>query len=372
MIVTEDSDEEKRYEMAKRTSSGQITLITRSFGRGVDFTCLDSTVLKNGGVHVIQTFFSQEPSEEIQIKGRTARQGNKGSFSFLLKKEDIIGDFGLSENETNTCIASVSCYLVLVEKRGKIYDNICQGKEKLAELKENDHKESMGFLSNIHKGGTKEVYDYLVAKNTYFQNIKCKSSKPLHIVMALDSSGSMGMNYKEPWYMLIEAVKFYLSNRIDSGHLDDIISIVIYDHSVRKVVTQQPIKDTLNNINSILQYYGGGTSFYEAIIQSHLILKATDLNKYEIAFLFLSDGADSTGDEEMVNLGKELGPKGIKTFTYAFGKHANGNKLENMAAIHGYGAKYLASDISRTETGGTGPNHSTKEAIKTLLININQ
>ncbi|CAF0952614.1 unnamed protein product, partial [Brachionus calyciflorus] len=33
------------------------------------------SMLNNGGVHVIQTFFSDDPSEEIQIMGRTARQG---------------------------------------------------------------------------------------------------------------------------------------------------------------------------------------------------------------------------------------------------------------------------------------------------------
>ena len=61
------------------TVSGAISLIIRDFGRGTDFKCLDNEVLDSGGIHVIQSFFSAEISEEI-IKGRTARQGCRGSY----------------------------------------------------------------------------------------------------------------------------------------------------------------------------------------------------------------------------------------------------------------------------------------------------
>jgi preprotein translocase subunit SecA len=44
---------------------GHITLFTKSFGRGTDFKCTNKIVLANGGVHVIQAFFSEELSEEV-------------------------------------------------------------------------------------------------------------------------------------------------------------------------------------------------------------------------------------------------------------------------------------------------------------------
>jgi preprotein translocase subunit SecA len=59
---------------------GSITLMIRDFGRGTDFKCYDTQILQDGGVHVIQAFFSTEKSEETQIKGRTARQGANGSY----------------------------------------------------------------------------------------------------------------------------------------------------------------------------------------------------------------------------------------------------------------------------------------------------
>jgi hypothetical protein len=39
--------------------------LTKCFGRGTDFIARDDIVAANGGVHVIQTFLSEELSEEI-------------------------------------------------------------------------------------------------------------------------------------------------------------------------------------------------------------------------------------------------------------------------------------------------------------------
>ncbi|KAJ1475054.1 hypothetical protein T484DRAFT_1969153, partial [Baffinella frigidus] len=53
-----------------------------------------------GGIHVVQTFLSEEYSEEVQIKGRTARQGKKGSFALVLNAKDLV-HFDISEEELN-------------------------------------------------------------------------------------------------------------------------------------------------------------------------------------------------------------------------------------------------------------------------------
>ncbi len=59
---------------------GKITILTESFARGTDFKIFDKSINEIGGLHVIQTFISSDLSEYIQTRGRTARQGNKGSF----------------------------------------------------------------------------------------------------------------------------------------------------------------------------------------------------------------------------------------------------------------------------------------------------
>ena len=73
----------------KATHSGQVTLLSREHGRGLDFHCVDKKVDELGGLHVVQTFLSEELSEEIQIRGRTARQKNKGSFQMILLEKDL-------------------------------------------------------------------------------------------------------------------------------------------------------------------------------------------------------------------------------------------------------------------------------------------
>lgn len=61
-----------------------ITLMSSAFGRGTDFILLDEKVKLSGGLHVIHAFLSHDESEEIQIKGRTARQNSKGSYDCIL------------------------------------------------------------------------------------------------------------------------------------------------------------------------------------------------------------------------------------------------------------------------------------------------
>ena len=80
---------EKDQFVKSATRAGNISLLTKSFGRGTDFVVLVDELIYNGGVHVIQTFFSDDEAEEVQIKGRTARQGEHGSFSMILSLESL-------------------------------------------------------------------------------------------------------------------------------------------------------------------------------------------------------------------------------------------------------------------------------------------
>jgi hypothetical protein len=86
-VITEaveaDGDKMKHY-VGAATRSGAVTLLTRVHGRGLDFVCHDEKVEEAGGVLVVQTFLSIDHSEEIQIRGRTARQGKAGQFVLVL------------------------------------------------------------------------------------------------------------------------------------------------------------------------------------------------------------------------------------------------------------------------------------------------
>jgi len=98
-IINSDTRKDNvSMKVRKATTTGNITLLTREHGRGLDFICHDKTVEQNGGLHVVQTFLSEELSEEIQIKGRTARGKNKGSFQIILLAKDL-NKFGITAEE---------------------------------------------------------------------------------------------------------------------------------------------------------------------------------------------------------------------------------------------------------------------------------
>jgi len=81
------------------TRQGMVTLSTRAFGRGTDFKIFDDRMEDCGGMHVMQTFFSHEISEEVQIQGRCARQGHTGSYSMVLKIGSLVTKFKLRETD---------------------------------------------------------------------------------------------------------------------------------------------------------------------------------------------------------------------------------------------------------------------------------
>ena len=46
-------------------------------------------MIDSGRVHVIQAFFTSDVTKEIQIKGRAAHQGTKGSYSMVLNSKTL-------------------------------------------------------------------------------------------------------------------------------------------------------------------------------------------------------------------------------------------------------------------------------------------
>ncbi|XP_034172395.2 uncharacterized protein LOC117600723 isoform X1 [Osmia lignaria lignaria] len=119
-----------------------VTLATRGMGRGVDFKS-SVAVEKSGGVHVIQTFFSLDIKEEIQIKGRTARKDNKGSYELILCKEHLINARFLEGEE------AVVNYDSLSKSREQKIKTKGSNNEKRIEKSESNHNTTMDFLESF-------------------------------------------------------------------------------------------------------------------------------------------------------------------------------------------------------------------------------
>jgi hypothetical protein len=135
-IVTEKTTNLPFY-VAKATEAGNVTLFPRVFGRGLDFISRDTAVDAAGGVHVIQTFFSEFQSEEIQIRGRTARQSKRGTYKMILLSTDLEDLLDLEIAEVTRLYEGSAFYDQLSAKRNekvatkvqKLLRNECHAKE---------------------------------------------------------------------------------------------------------------------------------------------------------------------------------------------------------------------------------------------------
>eukprot|EP01126_Amoeba_proteus_P035443 TRINITY_DN3575_c0_g1_i3.p1 TRINITY_DN3575_c0_g1~~TRINITY_DN3575_c0_g1_i3.p1 ORF type:complete len:257 (-),score=77.58 TRINITY_DN3575_c0_g1_i3:133-903(-) len=229
-----------------------------------------------------------------------------------------------------------------MEQRNTAYLSKCKAKEKLVHEKLQDHQNTTLLVSNILSKKLDEALDQMITWNTFLK-FSGGSPKAVHFVMALDKSGSM---YGEPWESLVSAMGYYLELRIKAGGVKDIITIVLYDHVLFRVIPRLPISE-FAEIEGILQQVSpsGGTMFGPPINMARKIF-LDDVGE-DKAFLFLSDGQAYDGMEEISCMGSEFGPKGLKTFVFAFGEHADHHKLQLMAQAHGHGAVFLFSDISQ-------------------------
>lgn len=121
-ITEETSLEDKASLIQKATMPGRVILLTKEYGRGVDFVCHSQLVLNSGGVHVIQTFLSESLSEQTQIMGRTARQGADGSYSMVLLDQSLEKFLGTTFEEDIKTMYSTACiYKTLDVKRNEFF-----------------------------------------------------------------------------------------------------------------------------------------------------------------------------------------------------------------------------------------------------------
>jgi len=137
--------------------SGKITLLTKQYGRGTDFMCRDRLVLENGGMHVIATYMPESAAEETQVRGRTGRQDNRGSFEKILYAPDLISKGYNIEKDTG--------YEELKKQREGLIKN--QFSSVSSELEKNklNHETTHNLMLAIENGQTSKAFEYLKSVN---------------------------------------------------------------------------------------------------------------------------------------------------------------------------------------------------------------
>ena len=152
------SNKEKTAIVSRATSQRKITLMTRLYGRGIDFICREKALIDSGGVHIISTFYPESLIEEIQIKGRTCRQDDPGSFRKILFIEDLLKE-GLISNVEE--YSKQQDWDFLATKRQEVYSRKFEAIHQTLESNKNKHQVSLELAKNIEDGDTETVYSKL-------------------------------------------------------------------------------------------------------------------------------------------------------------------------------------------------------------------
>ena len=186
-IITEKVSTKDRELYIKRAATvGVVTLLTRTFGRGTDFICRQLQLLGYGGIHVLQTFFSEELSEEYQIMGRGARQGDRGSYRMILLDKDLEWVLGSSWEEEIPNIQGTALYQNLHEKRRAIYESKCGAKELGIVQCKSDHEESKKFMLALTSADMEAAKEFLMKQNKGTNLVAASRT-----VLLMDATGSM-------------------------------------------------------------------------------------------------------------------------------------------------------------------------------------
>jgi len=188
-IVKEDVTAENKESIIRQaTALESITLLTQEFGRGVDFVVFDDRIDSLGGVHVIQTFMSDEESVQVQIKGRAGRQGCRGSYSMILSEGGL--EKFMEEGDVREMRRS-GRYIETLERKMKFFsEDKYQGTLNFINEIKKDHNLGMDFLAALTSTpmATRNVKSFIHDRN---KSYIVESSFISRTLILMDTTGSM-------------------------------------------------------------------------------------------------------------------------------------------------------------------------------------
>ncbi|CAF1389902.1 unnamed protein product [Rotaria sordida] len=264
----EASSTEKENFIKHATGSGQVTLFTRTFGRGTDFICYDPAVASNGGIHVFQTFLSEEVSEEVQIKGRTARQGDYGSYSMILLDHDLekfhIEKSDVQDVRDGKPIPARMLYKVtnavgLTEKYDSVYDLLnakritffqtqYEANRKYVEEAKKRHTAGQEFLLSLKSGDIDSIRKFLIEENKGAESTS--SSRTVCLMDATHSMSHLLQKSKNTVGIMFECASAILKDNNISSDSFEIQFVVYRNYNSRedKILQSSPWETKSDNL----------------------------------------------------------------------------------------------------------------------------
>ena len=331
------------------TRQGMVTLASRMYGRGTDFKIFDDRMEKAGGMHVLQTFFSRDLSEEVQIMGRCARQGNKGSYSQVLLSASVAKDFDLTA-ETVQGWEPAAIYAKLSALRADAGAAEVNSLREMADMRLKEHNVLTRSIEKFHAGNKTSQLGTLM-KRYNSPGGMAVGPNGMHVIFCLDESASMSGNWfsgsgVSPWDELMNAFNVFWKQSAAEPGPPMFVSVVQFGTSARVTQTMVPLFGAVPR----LQPEWSGTRFKPAVDLAEILVrtKAGPTNGWTAVVIFMSDGAagDSAPAAKVLEgMAQQYGNQ-FSSYTVGFGSGAP-RTLEQMAFANGVQEKnnYRAASV---------------------------
>ncbi|CAF3383520.1 unnamed protein product [Rotaria socialis] len=399
-LTEEASPTEKDTLIKRTTSAGQVTVFTKTFGRGTDFVCHDPAVAANGGTHVIQTFLSEEVSEEVQIKGRTARQGDYGSYSMILLYNDLerfqidkddVQDVKDGRPITARFLYKVTNALNLTEKYETVYDLLnskrmaffkAQYEDNVKYVKQAKERNESGqrFLSSLKSGDIDSIRTFLIEEN---KGVEGTSSS--RTVCLMDATGSMShllQKSKNTVGVMFERASIVLkANNISSDSFE--IQFVVYrnyNSEENKILQHSPWETKPDNLRAFMNTINVEGGWGNEAIEIGL-WHANEEHKREniTQVILIGDAPPNTNteiDQRRRNFGEAYWQK-TKFAQKTYYETELAQLISNRIPVHAFFVENRAETTFRdiaTKTGGTSElldiNSSSGADMLTDLVTV--
>jgi len=192
-LITKTPPSERDSIIERAAEEGRVTLLIAAYGRGTDFTYSNRELDERGGIHVIQAFLSEEGSEEIQIQGRTRRQGHPGTYSMVLNESDLeMG--GITRADFAVIPHGKEIHQQILKYRTIQYGKKCIQRKELAEFKLIEHNESQELLKYLWDNNLSEVKKRIEGRNLAKVDFYGVVSRT---IILLDATGSMHLFFNK-------------------------------------------------------------------------------------------------------------------------------------------------------------------------------
>jgi len=288
---------------------GQVTLCTRSYGRGVDFLSLDESTI----VLCIATFLSSTRSEQVQIIGRTARQGQRGEFYMELCNYHLMQKFfpdevkAAGDSGAEAAIAAVENVVERLKSSPPDRQAIRWDLEQRQAVKSTS--KSKGREMRLKSAGQQDKKSWQLVrllaerekdaeekKKAVVKSVTDSCARPTHYVVLLDASGSMSSD----WPLLIRAYEGFVAQL----QAEATASVFVFSCEATEVPITPEVEGAPRSLPKSLPKWKelprgmrGTTNYGDAFAKVKQVMEDEGYSQYAKSIVFFTDGYPNTDSD---------------------------------------------------------------------------